>query len=384
MRVLSIIFIVFSYQLVAGQYYDKARDCFERNQLDSARYFINKNLARKPNAEDYFLSALIHEMEGADLRALADYEAAIQSDFGNIEAYFQKGLIYFENGNHSKAIEDFTHVIENFDQSETNAIYFGNDLHGANRTFMTTLQSMKGRVYQYRAMAYKETEKWRLAMEDFEQSLMYDSSIELFINRSQLHSVMGNDASAISDLRKAVKMEPDSYLAWYNLALLDESARLPDDLLDDESFSPMLNLMGANAYETQDYTGSINYYSKSIETNPEDDLALIGRGKALLRIRSYQQARADFIKALQLNPRRTESFYLIGNSFFYEEAYKDAIGFYEQYLSIDPTYANAWYNAAMSYLSLNDSEKACSYLKKASNLYMSQAEVMITKYCEGQ
>ncbi len=379
----SLLLLLF-HQVAAQDYYEKAKKSFDNNQYDSARYFINKNLTKKPNSEDYFLSALIHEMQGADLRAAADYEAVVKDDSKKIEAYFQKGLIYYENGNSSQAIIDFTHVIENFDRSETNAVYFGYDPNGDKGTFLTTLQSMKGKVYQYRAMAYQQTEKWSLALKDFEWSLEYDSSAELFINRSQLYTKMGYDNKAVEDLRRAVAMDPTSYLAWYNLALLDESARLPEELLNDDEFAPMLNLMGANAYESKAFDLSINYYGKALESDPKDDLALIGRGKALLRTKDFQQARDDFIKALQVDPERIEALYLIGNSFFYEQAYPEALGFYEQYLSVDPSYANVWYNAAMSYLSTDESVKACSYLKRAESLGMAQAVTMMEKHCGDQ
>jgi len=87
-------FIMFAGTIQAQDYYDLARKYFNEDQLDSARYYINKNLTRKPSAEDYFLSAMVHEAENKELRALADYEAVIQQDPNNLEAYFQKGMIY--------------------------------------------------------------------------------------------------------------------------------------------------------------------------------------------------------------------------------------------------------------------------------------------------
>lgn len=379
-----ILIICASSSLLSQDFYIKARNSFDRSDLDSSRFYINKNLAKRPVADDYFLSAMIHEAAGSPLRALADYEAVIQNDNDNIEAYFQKGLIYYNSGSNAKAIEDFTHVIQHMDNSATRVIYFGNDPLGMKGTFMTTLQSLKGKVFQYRGMAYQNTHEWDLALQDFDASLAFDTSADVYINRSQVYTKMGEEDSAIIDLKRAIAIETNNYLAWYNLALLDDSTILPEELIDDETFTPMLNLLGANAYESKAYQLSSSYYAKSIDHDPKDDLAYIGRGKALLRLNSYAKARADFIKALQLNPDRTESFYLVGNSFFYEKSYVEAIGFYEQYLSIDPLYENVWYNAAMSYLSTKDQEKACSYLKKAADLGMSQAEEMLAEHCDSQ
>ena len=368
----------------AQDYYAMSKECFDRNQIDSARWYINRTLGKNPTAEDFFLSALIHEANDKPLRAVADYEAAIQRDPENLEAYFQKGLIYFNASSHSQAIEDFTYVIDNIDGSHTRAIYFGSDLHGTKGTFMSTLQSMKGRVFQYRGLAYQESEKWKLAEKDFDYSLQYDSTADVFINRSLLYQKRGETTRAINDLNLAIKIDPTNYLAWYNLVLLSDSVLLPSELIDDETFTPMMNLFGANAYESNEYEQSIIYYSKALAADNKDDLALIGRGKAYLRTQAYANGRSDFLKALQLNPERSESLFLVGNSFFYEQAYEQALGFYEQYLSIDRNYANVWYNAAMSYLSISEKEKGCICLERASELGMDRATEGVTKYCTSQ
>ncbi|WP_425392509.1 tetratricopeptide repeat protein [Ekhidna sp.] len=375
---------VFCVHAFSQDYYDQARAYFNDDRIDSARYYINLSLAKKPTAEDYFLSGMIHEAENKDLRALADYEAVIQKDPDNLEAYFQKGLIYYNSASTEQAIQDFTYVIDNQSSSETRAIYYANDPSGGKGTFLTTLQSMMSQVYQYRGMAHQKLGDWDKALSDFNKALENGLTVESLINRSQLYAKMGKEQEAIKDLKAAIALDSSSSKAWYNLAVLDESVKLPEGLLSDEEFIPMLNLMGANAYESGDFTAAAMYHSKAIEADPSDDLAYISRGKALLRTGSYGQARQDFIKAMQLEPSRTEAFYLIGNSLFYEKKFQDAVGFYEQYLSIDSGYENVWFNAAMAYLSLKEKEKGCSYLEKASALGMDQAVKAQEEHCGSQ
>ncbi|MEO9482037.1 MAG: tetratricopeptide repeat protein [Ekhidna sp.] len=381
---ISFLLICWITQVSAQDFYDQARTKFNENDLDSARFYINKNLIRKPNSEDYFLSAMIHEAQNESLRALADYEAVIQKDPYNMEAYFQKGLIYYNSSSTEQAINDFTYVIDNHGNSETRAIYYGNDPTGSKGTFLTTLQSMISNVHQYRGMAHQKMGDWDAALADFTAAFAYDSLADCFVNRSQLYAKMGRESDAINDLKEAIRLDSANYHAWYNLAILDENAKLPMSLLANEDFTPMLNLVGANAYERGDYDLSAMYHTKAIEANVNDDLARISRGKALLRIGAYGQARQDFIKALQLNSSRTEAFHLIGNTLFHEKKYKEAIGFYEQYLSLDTSYENVWFNAAMAYLNLDESDKSCQYLQKASALGMKQAADMIIEHCGSQ
>jgi len=381
---LSFSLLLISFLLFSQDDFDLARKHFGENNIDSARYYINKSLRRKPQPDDYFLSGLIHESENKNLRALADYEAVVKVQPSNLEAYFQKGLIYYNSASAEQAIEDFTFVIENHERSNTNAIYFANDPFGKKGTFVTTLQSMVGSVYQYRGMAYQKLGKDEKALADFNKSFEFDTLADFYVNRSQLYTKTERESLAIDDLKKALEIEPQNYLAWYNLALLDEKALLPNYLLDDEKFSPMLNLLGANAYESGQYAMATQYLTKAIENNPDEELAYLNRGKSLLKTKAYKQARADFLKALQLNNSNAEVFFLIGNSFFYEENFEDAIGFYERYLSVDQGYKNVWYNAAMAYLSTEKEDRACECLKKSDRLGMEEASVQIKKYCKTQ
>ena len=292
MRVVLVLLSAFvSIQASSQSYYDLARSSFNENKIDSARFYINKRLSKKPSAEDYFLSAMIHEGEGKQLRAIADYEAVIQTEPDNLEAYFQKGLIYYNSASIDQAIKDFTYVLENHSRSETKAIYFANDPTGAKGTHLTTLQSMLGRVYQYRGLAYKEKGDWKSAMMDLNKSFEYETTTDVYVNRSQLFSKMGNNLAAVRDLKAAIALDPDSYLAWYNLAVLDPSTKLPVRLAEDEEFVPLLQLMGANAFEQGEYQESISYYSKSIQAQPKDDLGYIGRGKALDKIKSHAKSK---------------------------------------------------------------------------------------------
>ncbi len=362
-------------------YYDKASNSFRDNEIDSARFYINQTLQKKPTSQDYFLSGMIHESEGKDLRAAADYEAAIQKDPNNIEAYFQKGLIYYNTASLEQAIKDFTYVIDH-QGTETKVVYYGNDPFSTKGTYITTLESMIGRVYQFRGLAYQKSGYLNKAMNDFNTSFQYDTIADFFVNRSLLFSRINDNSRSVDDLKKAIGIEPDNYLAWYNLVLMQESTIVPSYLLDDDKFTPMLNLLGANAYEQSNYASSVAYHTKAIESNPEDDFGYLSRGKSLLRTGAFSQARQDFLQAMRLNPERIEAFYLIGNSFFYEKKFEEAIGFYERYLSIDRGYKNVWYNAAMAYLEQGNSERACVCLTSAERLGMAEASDYIKKRCD--
>lgn len=381
---LSIIIIIIGFSALGQSNYDLAREHFFNNQIDSARYFINIELAKNPRSEDYFLSGMIHESNEKNLRALADYEAVVRMDRQNLEAFFQKGLIYYSSASTEQAIRDFSYVIDNHSGSSTNAVYYSVDPYGRKGTKITSLQSMIANVYQYRGLAYQKIGDKERAMQDFNQSFSYDTIADFFINRANLFAQINQDEQAIDDLNRALELEPENYLVWYNLALLDESVRLPSYLLEDETFTPMLNLLCANAFESEAYALSASYATQALKANPKDELALMNRGKALMKTNNYKQARADFIQVLQITDHSPEALHLIGNSFFYEGNYSDAVGFYEQYLTIDQSYSNVWFNTAMAYLNQGEKGRACECLTKATALGMEQSVEVYKKQCSNQ
>lgn len=374
----------FQVPLFAQDHCELARIAFQENALEKARYHADKALSQKALDPCYFLSGLIYEAQGKDLRALADYEVVVRRDPENLEAFFQKGIIYHKTAGYEQAIKDFSWVLEHIDRSETQVVYFGYDPLNVKGTFMTTLQSMKGRVYQYRAMSLQKLERYEEALSDFSHSFEYDTTAEFLINRALLYSQLGRQSLAVADLTIAIELEPSNDLAWYNLLLLDRTTELPEELLGNEDFYPLMNLLGSNAHEGGNYKAAIRYFSAAIRANSADHFSWIGRGKSFLKTQQYDLARRDFIEALHVDPQGIEGLFLIGNSLYAEGNYSEALGFYEQYLSVDTGYDKVWFNAAMAYLSTKSKAKGCECLGKAAALGMEQASVLIDKHCTKQ
>ncbi|MEQ8473754.1 MAG: tetratricopeptide repeat protein [Marinoscillum sp.] len=372
--------LVFS-QSGANQYYEEALKAYRRRSLTTADQAINQAINLKPNAKSYYLSGLIYEAMEKDLRAVSAFEAAVKLDPEYNEAIFQKALIYLNYGDPEQAFKDFNILLSKDEVPQTRGIYFESDPTGEKSTKVMSMANMKSRLYHYRAQALTRLQRYNEALDDYNDAIGLDTLADYYVSRGLLHVKMSNDPDAIRDFEWAIVLEPQNQLAWYNLALLKPSIDLPDDLLAEMSFGPTLGLLASRAMDDGKYDEARRYFDQSIKNDPKDPLTYVNRGRTLVKLNMFAEARNDFNQARALDPTRFECLYLTGNTYFLEQDYESSIAFYNQYLTVDPKNAMVWYNAAISYLELDNPMEACHYLNKAQSLGMLQADEVIDKHC---
>lgn len=366
---------------LAEKHLDAALDHYQRKEYGLARSEVDFSINYEPLAEAYYLSGLLFEQEGKDLRAISEYEATIKKDVRYNEAYFQKGLIYLNYHNPEQAYKDFDFLINLGDQEETRTIFFEIDPQGSQQNSVMSLQSMKARLYSYRGQAGEKMGESEMALKDYNMAIELSPHPDYYLNRALLFYQQKKEEEAISDLKSAISLQPDHQLAWYNLLLIAPDTQLPDNIESDMLFAPTLGLFASKAYENGNNSAALTFYTQAIGKS-EDALLLINRGRVLSRLERYEEARRDFNRAKYLEPSRAEAFYLVGNTYFFEMKYENAIAYYDQYLSIDPFHSITWYNAAMARLELKKTEEACHFLSKAKNLGMAGADLFIEQHCK--
>ena len=368
----------------ASELYEQAQREYRNRSFESADKSIEKSLAILSTAEAYYLSGLINEALKRDLRAVAAFEATLKLNPDFREAIFQKALIYLRYGDPSQALKDFNQLLESGAVSETRGLYFQIDPRGDQQVQVTTMASgsIESQLYHYRGQSHEKLGDYDLAMEDYNHAIHMTPHPDYYISRGLLYSKSDRESLAIGDLKTAIRLDPQNQLAWYNLTLLDHSVKLPDHLIGDSDFAPILSLLASRAMETRNYGEAKRYFDQCLANDPQDALAYINRGRVLMKMEQYDEARSDFNKAKRIEPTRTEILYLLGNTYFFERNYETAVAYYDQYLIVDPGNAMVWYNAAMSYLEQGQEEDACHYLSRAQTLGMTQARSLLGRFCQ--
>lgn len=125
--------------------------------------------------------------------------------------------------------------------------------------------------------------------------------------------------------------------------------------------------LGNNYLNLKDYKNAIVSYEKSLEydsNSPETILNLIiacQENKEYEKVeriilKYYKSVKYEYTKKLLM---------LLGNNFYFQGKYNQAIKIYNDYLESYPDDANAYFNLGLTYLILLDEEKAINYFIEA-------------------
>jgi tetratricopeptide (TPR) repeat protein len=130
------------------------------------------------------------------------------------------------------------------------------------------------------------------------------------------------------------------------------------------------------------YDEAIEFFSKSIRTNPLDYRTYIGLGNTYLHIRKFREAKKYFEKSLPHSPNnfyKSYSLRLIGRICYCMEDYGHAIKSLKEAVDLSPSYAEAQYDLAQYYGIVGDAKKALPPLtdaikKNSFYFYLSEKE----------
>jgi hypothetical protein len=93
---------------------------------------------------------------------------------------------------------------------------------------------------------------------------------------------------------------------------------------------------GVTLYEAGKYEEAVAEYTKAIELDPKLATAYYGRGLAYFKMKQYDSALADFNKALELDPRSSAAWVGRGIALEGLGKYKEALEAYNKALELDP------------------------------------------------
>ena len=138
---------------------------------------------------------------------------------------------------------------------------------------------------------------------------------------------------------------------------------------------------GIMAAKSGNYSQAIKLYNKALEMDPENDLAYFNRGLAKIKLKDYLGAISDFDKAIEINPQYAEAYLnrasLKGNM----DDYRGAISDYDKALEINPQYTDAYIGRAIVRILIGGVRaEACLDIEKAISLGGSASDLH-EEYC---
>lgn len=150
--------------------------------LEKALREYNKAIKLNPNyALAYNSRGIIYKKLGKSEEALKDYNRAIELNPGYVDAYNNRGILYSDLGRSEEGLKDYNKAIE----LDPNYAY----------------------AYNNRGVTYEDLEKFAEAIEDYTRAIQLDPKYKkAYLNRASAYSVIGEEALAEADRKKAEEL----------------------------------------------------------------------------------------------------------------------------------------------------------------------------------
>lgn len=277
----------------------------------------------------------------------------------NYSKYLKEGLTYIEQGNFKGAIEklskslEYKHEIQNdykIADIYLNRAFCSMQLHNNSDALSDANDAIKikpeyTKPYLYKAIIYNNITKYNDAIEACDKGLSYKENDEnLLIQKAEALFSLKKYTRSNDALKILLNAQPNSIKA--------------------------IKYLGANHNGLKQWDSAIFYFSRVIELNPKDIMALYDRGISKSYIKDYVGAKLDIEKAMQLD---TLTKYLGYNNlgFFLkleQKEYAGAIEYFNKAIELNPTAAYSLSNRGFAKLMLNDIKGAYKDIEKSISI----------------
>jgi protein O-mannosyl-transferase len=176
---------------------------------------------------------------------------------------------------------------------------------------------MKARPYYCRAMAHMKERAFGPALKDCESALRIDPNNEPALNnRGAAYSMLGKHREAIEDYTKLLEMNPAFKTAYFNRG----KSRF---------------LLGQYAWALDDMNTYLAY-------DALDEEGYLYRAKIHIKLLAYDEARADLLQGLRINPAHQQLLYQSAALSYLREEYALAADYASRALAENSDYAEAY------------------------------------------
>lgn len=263
---------------------------------------LGKLYKRKGNikqAEDYFLKAL--DKDSKDVNALFDYANLLIDESINPEKAVQllKKAIELEPYL-SKGYAEYASFLRRFPKNN-------NDLIKADSLFKIAIKNNPFYTWSY-------------------------------ASRGWLFHKQKEDEKALACFNNGIKNNPKKASSYYYLA----------------------NFYNSGLHKK---TLAKQYFEKALQIDSFYMPAYIGLIELLNSENKFEASIKMLHKVIERNPKAPDLFNLLGNTFYAQKNYTEAIKYYQKTIEVDSTYANGYLNLAYSKLITKDYKNASKYFK---------------------
>ncbi|OGH99342.1 MAG: hypothetical protein A2039_09395 [Candidatus Melainabacteria bacterium GWA2_34_9] len=324
------------------------------------------------------------------------------------EAYYNKGIIEYEEGQYDLSIENFKKAIE---INDSNFDYYYNlglayikteeyDLAVENFNKAITINNRDFDVYQNLGLAFFNKSEFLKAAKAYKKAVMLNSNDpENFENAGAAYFSLKNYKEAIFYFKQAVKLEPKNSTYNYNLAYTyyeNENYELAEDFLISTLNYNRQNedaylLLGKVYLKQNDSLLAKDNFEKVLKINPDNEEALTAieeinsKKKAKPKAASIDEAEPIELKASKEDEIKAENHFNSATELFENKQYETALTEFRKTLTLIKDHYKAaekiniiskllnevreLYNKGLSHFSKNEYTLSINCLEKAVSIY---------------
>jgi len=201
-------------------------------------------------------------------------------------------------------------------------------------------------------------------------------NISDYLTLASVEYSKGNYSKTTQYLGKAIEINPNYDIAWYNKGVVFNKITLHDEALKAYDRTIEINPNYAKAWYGKGYSfdkltlhdEALKAYDRAIEINPNYDDAWYNKGVSFNKLTLHDEALKAYDRTIEINPNYAKAWYGKGYSFNKLALHDEALKFYDKAIEINPNYADALYGKAYTYYLKKDKKNAFKYLSQVIEL----------------
>jgi serine/threonine-protein kinase len=267
-----------------------------------------------------------------------------------------------------------------------------------------------GDAYLFLGYAYKDKKNYDKAYEYFSKAIEATPTLaHAYYERAKINDeIRGNPEEALSDFRKVLKYDPESYVGYFAKGKIEEKQKKYDEAI--ESYNKAIELYpdyawayvnrGLTYHKKGKFDRAIEDYTEGIRLDPQDALAYSNRGAAYYNTGELDRAIDDLNTSIGLNPKSADAYNNRGLVYWnkaeslksklrpdeYRVLIDKALNDYTEVIKLSPKFAGAYTGRGTAYfnkgeidLAISDYNTAIQLDPKEASAYKNRAIAGVSK-----
>jgi len=202
---------------------------------------------------------------------------------------------------------------------------------------------------------------------------LYPKETNIFIIQGASNAAISKFSEAIKCYEKILKVDSNSSIAYFNIAIMYDSLKLPQKAIENykkaienqPDYADAYNNMGSAYKELRDFENAFKAYNQVIILKPNHAFAHNNLGNIYAAQQMQKKAIEAFKKAIFFDDKYTDAMNNLGFAYINVDRFTDAYKLWNKVIDINPNHTEALLGLAFLHEKNNDYKKSIPAYKRA-------------------